>query len=421
MIKKISILMLSLLLVLGVLGGCSSKSKEASTDGKKTIEVWAMGDEGNRLGDVVKDFESKNPDIKLKVTAIPWDSAHDKLVTAAAAKEGPDVIQLGSSWVTEFAAAGGLLDLNEYDKSKEYPNINSDNFFAGALEGSTYEDKLYAVPWYVETRVLYYRSDLLAEVGYKEAPKTQAELKDAAEKLTKKGGEGHYGLDLAITDPMYPQVFSWQNGVDIIDVENRKANFDDPKVISSMEYYANFFEEGLSAGPDVQIDITQAFAEGIKPMYISGPWMINIMNDAKASTGDFEWKIAPLPAGEKDNTSYLGGAGFSVSAYSDNKEEALTFINYMADPEVQVNWYKTANGLPAVTTAWEDPSLADDEILSVFREQLDHASVSPMIVEQELIKQEIIKMVENVVVGGADVKSEMKKLDKTAQDILDGK
>lgn len=188
-----------------------------------------------------------------------------------------------------------------------------------------------------------------------------------------------------------------------------------------MEYYASFFKEGLAAGPDVQIDITQAFADGIKPMYISGPWMINIMNDAKATTGEFEWNIAPLPAGDTDNTSYLGGAGLSVSAYSDNPKEAITFINYMADPEVQVNWYKTANGLPAVTSAWEDPSLADDKILSVFREQLDHAKVPPMIVELESIKQNIIKMVEDVVVGGADVKSEMKKLEQTAQEILDGK
>ncbi|NYE08077.1 multiple sugar transport system substrate-binding protein [Bacillus niacini] len=419
--KKITMLMISLVLVLSVLGGCSSKSEETSTDGKTTIEVWAMGDEGKRLSGVVKDFEAKNPKIKLKVTAIPWDSAHDKLVTAAAAKEGPDVIQLGSSWVTEFAAAGGLLDLSKYDKSEDYPNINSDKFFTGASEGSKYDGNLYSVPWYVETRVLYYRSDLLAQVGYKEAPKTQAELKDAAEKLVKLGGKDHYGIDLAITDPMYPQVFSWQNGVDLIDSKNRKANFNDAKAISSMEYYASFFKEGLAAGPDVQIDITQAFADGIKPMYISGPWMINIMNDAKATTGEFEWNIAPLPAGDTDNTSYLGGAGLSVSAYSDNPEEALTFINYMADPEVQVNWYKTANGLPAVTSAWEDPSLADDKILSVFREQLDHAKVPPMIVELESIKQNIIKMVEDVVVGGADVKSEMKKLEQTAQEILDGK
>ncbi|MBP3040370.1 sugar ABC transporter substrate-binding protein [Bacillaceae bacterium Marseille-Q3522] len=418
--KKISFLVIAIFLMLGILAGCSSSgSGGSSEEGKTTLEVWAMGDEGTRLGEVVKDFEAKYPDIDLKVTAIPWDSAHDKLVTATAAKQGPDVIQLGSSWVTEFAAAGGLLDLSEYDKSDEYANINTDNYFAGALEGGTYEGKLYSVPWYVETRVLYYRPDLLAEVGYNEPPKTQEELRDVSEKLVAKNGEGHYGIDLAINDAMYPQVFSWQNGVDLIDPENRKANYDDPKAIESMEYFVNFFSEGLSAGPDVQIDITQAFAEGIKPMYISGPWMINIMNDAKAQTGEFDWSIAPLPAGNVDNTSYLGGAGLSVSSYSDNVEEALTFINYMSDPESQVKWYETANSLPAVTSAWDDPTIAENEILAVFKEQLEHAKAAPMIVEQEAINQEVLKTVENIVVGGAEVKEEMEKLDKTVQEMLD--
>ena len=121
---KVPMLMASFCLTLGVLSGCSSKSEMASNNGKTTIEVWAMGDEGNRLGSMVKDFESNNPDVNVKVTAIPWDSAHDKLVTATAAKQGPDIIQLGSTWVTEFGEAGGLLDLGKYNKSQEYPNIN---------------------------------------------------------------------------------------------------------------------------------------------------------------------------------------------------------------------------------------------------------------------------------------------------------
>ena len=64
---------------------------EATGDGpaEGTIEVWAMGTEGEELGAFVKDFESENPDAKVKVTAVPWEAAHDKLSNAIAAGETP--------------------------------------------------------------------------------------------------------------------------------------------------------------------------------------------------------------------------------------------------------------------------------------------------------------------------------------------
>lgn len=413
------------MLVITSFAGCSSSDDgeqgTGSSEGQVTLEVWAMGNEGNRLGEMKEAFEKEHPNIKLNITAIPWDNAHDKLVTATVSQNGPDVVQLGSSWVTEFADAGALLDLTEYDKSEEYPNINSDLYFDGALESGVYEGKFYAVPWYVETRVLYYRADLLAEVGYDEPPKTHEELVDVAQKLVEKNGEGHYGIDLDINDAIYPQIFSWQNGLDLIDPETRTANFDDPIAIETMEWYANFFRNGLAATPEVQIDITQAFAEGIKPMYISGPWMISIMNDAKENTGEFEWDLAVLPSGKVGNTSYLGGAGLGITSYSKNVEEALTFINYMADPEVQVEWYKVANCLPSVISAWEAPELSDDPHLQVFREQLENAKPAPMIVEQNSINVELLNTVERIVVGGADVEEEMLKLDQYAQELLDQK
>src|SRR5690606_15097461 len=71
-----------------------------------TITVWAMGTEGEKLSVLAKDFEAANPGVKVNVTAVPWDSAHDKISTAIAAKTTPDVSMIGTTWMGEFAKTG---------------------------------------------------------------------------------------------------------------------------------------------------------------------------------------------------------------------------------------------------------------------------------------------------------------------------
>ena len=73
-----------------------------------TINVWAMGTEGEKLQDFVADFESANPDATVKVTAVPWEAAHDKISAAIASGKTPDVSLIGTTWMGEFAKAGGL-------------------------------------------------------------------------------------------------------------------------------------------------------------------------------------------------------------------------------------------------------------------------------------------------------------------------
>ena len=78
-----------------------------------TIEVWAMGTEGEVLGDFAAAFEDENPDVQVDVTAIPWDAAHDKIANAIAAGETPDLTLVGTTWMGEFAQAGGIDPIPE--------------------------------------------------------------------------------------------------------------------------------------------------------------------------------------------------------------------------------------------------------------------------------------------------------------------
>lgn len=426
--------LLSVALLLLVITACNSENNEIDnsneatevneqpeTSGDETVlEVWAMGDEGNRLDGMIELFEEAHPGIKVNVTAFPWDQAYDSIVTATIAGSGPDVIQMGSTWVTAFGDAGGLLDITSHFESADFPNLNEANFFDGAVAGSRFDGKFYAVPWYVETRVLYYRSDLLEEVGFDGPPTTQAELKEAAQLLAELNG--YYGLDLNILDSQTLHIFANQNGIPMVDDVTRTANFADPILIEAMELYASFFEEELVSKPgEMEMDITQGFAEGIRPMFISGPWMISILEDAIAEgiTDEYEWDIAVLPSGSVDNTSFLGGASLAVTSWTDHEQEALTFINYMTNPDVQVDWFEMSNTLPAVVSSWEDSRLAENPQLAVFGEQLNYAQGPSMIVEHQEIEMRVIHALEQIILGGADITETFNQLNDEAQAILD--
>ena len=98
MSKKVAtVALLGSLVVSGALAGCSSNSASSTKDAKTTLTVWAMGEEAKSLPKIAAGFEKENPNINVQVQAIPWDQANDKILTAVASKNGPDVIQMGTT------------------------------------------------------------------------------------------------------------------------------------------------------------------------------------------------------------------------------------------------------------------------------------------------------------------------------------
>lgn len=129
-----------------------------------------MGNEGDLLGDFVDGFKEENPDVNITVTAIPWASAHDKIQTAIAAGTVPDVIQMGTTWMADFADAFAPVP----------ENFDLSDFSAGPLEAGQVDGEQLGVPWYVDSHVLYYRTDIAEQAGWKfiqwmTEPETQIE------------------------------------------------------------------------------------------------------------------------------------------------------------------------------------------------------------------------------------------------------
>jgi len=339
-----------------------------------TIEVWAMGTEGDILGDFAQGFVEDNPDAKVEVTAIPWEAAHEKIANAIASGETPDVTLVGTTWMGEFAESGGIEPTPE-------GLVDEADFFEGPWGTTEVGGTSYGVPWYVETRVLYYRTDLAEKAGWSEPPQTQDELKQFATDLQSKGG-AEYGIQLPAGGTGSWQTFmpfAWSDGATLTNEDGTEYTIDSPEMVESLEFYRSFFDEGLSPTRTLDAgELESGFADGTYGSFISGPWHTGLVEDAGVSQD--QYALALLPGKDSaPGTSFVGGGDLAVFSDSDNKENAWKFVQWLSDPETQQAFYEEVGDLPAVKSAWESGDLASNEQLQVFGEQLDSTMAPPAV------------------------------------------
>ena len=140
----------------------------AAAHGDAPLRFWAMGREGEVVGELLAEFEREHPGSRVRVEQLPWSAAHEKLLTAFAGDATPDIAQLGNTWIAEFAALGALEPLQPWLDADR--SIVAADYFDGIWRTNDVEGTLYGVPWYVDTRLLFYRSDLFARAGVATMP-----------------------------------------------------------------------------------------------------------------------------------------------------------------------------------------------------------------------------------------------------------
>jgi multiple sugar transport system substrate-binding protein len=393
--------------------GTSTTSATASSiaSGAATgnLTVWAMGAEGEKLPDLAKKFEAANPGVKVSVTAIPWDSAHDKFNTAITARKTPDMAMVGTTWMGEFAGQNAL--------DPKPASIDSSIFFPGAQKTTEVNGTSYGIPWYVETRVVFYRKDLAAKAGYAEPPKDWEGLKAMAKALqTKAGAKWGIGLQAGGTgswQSVFP--FAWSNGAQITTSDGKGYNFDTPEMLEAVKYYQSFFTDGISdkaapATPTTEPD----FVSGKVPMFISGPWEVAGVEKVGGASFKDKYAVAQIPA-RKTSSSFVGGSDFVVFKDSKNRDSAWKFVQFLAQPQTQVQWWQSSTDLPSVSSAWDDQTLKGDDKLAVFGEQLKTAQAPPPFPTWEQVIAGFDSAMEKITKTGADPAAQLKTVQQQAQ------
>ena len=321
---------------------------------------------------------------------------------------------MGSTYMAEFTDAGALLDISDYIESSDA--LSPENFFEGNVATTMFDDNYYGVPWYTETRALYYRTDLLEEVGYPEGPSNWEELYDAAVKLSERG-DNMYGFDINLKEQTFGPMFAKQNGSEIINDAGEPV-LNEPEFVEAIEYLHSFVEAGATTNQDLGIELSQSFGgEGIVPMFISGPWSISMIED---QTTDIEgkWDIRTLPEGPVSNVSNTGGANLAVWSSSDHPDEAMDLIEHMVSVDSLMTYYDTTSSLPALVEAWEEEPFQDEKI-AVFGEQLENSEHMPLIEGWDRMSQAYLSSFEQIMVGGADIQETLDNLNEEVKTIIE--
>lgn len=404
-IKKVAIGVAIVVVAGGGFLALNQSANKDSSDSSKTISFWYGGDGDTDIKPIIKDF-TKQTGIKVKIQSIPWSQYNDKLLTAAASKSGPDLMVMGTTSVPNFVSSNSLMDMSNVIKKDK--NLQANNFFKGNVETTKVNGKYYGVPWYTETRVLYYRKDLLKSVGYNEPPKNWDALYDVANKLSQRTGKDNYGFSIDQSEPTFGFMMARQNGATLLNKDG-KTEFNQKPMVDTMTYLQKFYKNGVAPKNDLKLSIGESFGnKGLLPMFVSGPWMVkSIEQDSGLKEG--QWSVAELPQGKDNNISNTGGGDLAVFKYTSHKEEAIKLMKFLSKRENQIKYYKNSNLLPARTDAWSDKSLKNEKV-QIIRKQLNASQPMPLIKQWDQIGQNYVKAWEKISVEDSDPQKVMDTL-----------
>jgi len=401
-------------LALSVAAGC-----RASSSSDIVLRFWAMGREGEVVAGLLPEFERINPGIRVKVQQIPWTAAHEKLLTAFAGDATPDLCQLGNTWIPELAALDALAPLDAHVAGSSV--VDASDYFAGIWDTNRVDGRLYGVPWYVDTRLLFYRRDLLRRAGFAEPPRSWDEWRRMLAAVQAQAPSDRHAILLPLNEFEPLLALMLQQDDSVLRDNGRWGNFASPGFRRALAFYLEMFQRGwapvLVSG--AVSNVWTDFARGRFVFYVSGPWNIGELRRRLPAAQQETWTTAPLPGPDGPGASIAGGSSLVMFRSSRHQAAAWRLIEFFSQPAVQRRFHAATGDLPPRRTAWADPELAADAQARAFREQLERVKPAPKVPEWERIANELRVVAEQAVRGTVPLAQAARELDARADRILE--
>ncbi len=388
-------------------------------DDAHVLHFWAMGREGEVVTSLLRAFERENPGLRVRVEQLPFTAAHEKLLTAFAGDATPDLAQLGNTWLAELVALDAVIPLDE--RLRASAQVDLADYDPGIAATNVIDQKQYGVPWYVDTRLLFYRRDLLSQAGFDAPPRDWGEWLRMAAAIKERVGPDRYAVLLPLNE-YEPLVALWlQQGEPLLRDGGRRGNFRGAGFARALDFYLSMYERHLA--PPVTnnqvANVWNEFARGYFSFYISGPWQMGELKRRLPPAVQSSWMTAPLPGPNGPGASSAGGSSLAIFRRSPKKDAAFKLVEFLSRPPVQQEFYRLTGNLPARRSAWADPELSNDPYARAFRDQLDRVRPMPQVPEWERIATELRLVVEKVVHGDIPASRAAEELDARADRILE--
>ncbi len=311
------------------------------------------------VNDMTADFMAAHPNIKVETEFVPYEELRNKTMLAYSSNSPYDAVLVDDIWFAEYASKGMIKDI-----TAEIPQEYKDGVLSGGWNFVTKNDQVVGLPWFLDTMFLFYNKSMLAEAGYKEAPKSIEEMVEMGKALKEKG----------IVE--YPFVFSMAQAEALICVysnfmEAYGKDFQDAdgnwivqeSGVDVLEFLVSLKDEGLLNPNSLEYleeDVRRVFSAGDAAFTLNWGYMYAMAGDpAESSLTRDQVGVMVLPGkeGVRKNAAMSGSMGLSVISKSAHPEEALEYILYLTSKELQDTYSNLQ--LPMWTASYDDPAITE--------------------------------------------------------------
>jgi len=364
------------------------------------LVIWATGDANGAqaLQAAAALYMQENPGITVQIQPLSWDEAHTKILAAAAAGVGPDIMIGGMSWGIEFGRLGGMIDLNS-DYPELVDEIEQQIIPQAKASIVAPSGEVYVLQNSVDIMARFYRSDIIPQ-----APATWDELTATIEKVQ---AEGKQGFAQSWGNSNWFGFFNFMesSGGSFYAPDCSTATINSPAGLQALTFYRDLYTK-YKTPTGAAIDLDAGLESGDYPIGISGSWVAASLQFGKPDLAG-KWEMAALPVGPAGKgISFLGGTVIGIMTGSQNQEAAANFIRSLYTPaavEVRSTYMQGQNNyyIPPSLELLPAAKLPSN-LETAYRDLLSNVAGPPNCVGWEESQNDVNRLIQEVILNDAD-------------------
>jgi len=392
-----------------------------------TVEYWQYYYESKvvLIDKLIKEFEAKNPGIKIEHKTFPYEQFNQKVAISVPAGSGPDVVNLFYGWVPKYVDAGYLQPLPEVD----FPVATIERDFVPMVDSIKLEGKYWGLPTAVRALALFWNKDHFKAAGLDpdKPPTTWEQLQDYAIKMTQRDKAGQLvqsgfawnadGQDWHV----FIQVLLRQWGVVPYSADNKTIQWNAKQGgYDAFKWWTDLAAKHKVGEPSFMTDYRTAFIAGKASMMIDGSFALGTL---KSKAKNINWGVTTLPVraanpAVKSNFGSFWLNGLTVKAQGAKRDAAVKWLQFLTSPEVMKRWLTDIGELPARVSLAEDKALQSDPLYGPFLAGLKYANAT-FFIDETAERQAVIDATNEVLLRGTDPKVALDNLVRKEQAIRD--
>lgn len=354
-----------------------------------TLSVFEHGTASiERLKERLRTFETEQG-IRVHVETMGWDSGWPRLIEVALRQDGPDVSEIGNTWVMDFVHMNALRPFMRDEIGKI---TGGARFFEAAwkscITSEGAERTIWAIPWAGDVRAVYYRRDILQQAGIdeKQAFSDAQAFADTLQTLQAHGIATPLSFATLRSRLSVHNLASWVWGAggDFISEDGRRTLFTQNETLAGFKAY---FALGRYFGTQPWRDEAasdEMFWSGQAAVTVSGYWL---MQEPRMSE-----QVRPhMGMTRLPGVPFVGGHNLAIWKHTRQPRLAVELIKFLSSPEIEPDIYPNF-GLPIRDNAWSVPPF-DSPAYQVFRQSLDTGRSFPNVRLWGLVEKRLTEMI----------------------------